>query len=278
MNARTAGVMIVVFLVSLLLPGVLRAQDTPPEVRSYIDQVTAGNVDEAREELSSLKEKYPDNPGVTYLEALLSTDGSVAARLYQSIVDSHPRCEWADAALYKVYQFYYALGLYKTADLKMAQLQRDYPDSKYLKGQSAVVEAAPAVSRHDTQSAPVVSPPIAAPPKEEPVVAPTTMADKAPLEHVPPSSVKTEKSAVANRQVSGGYTLQVGAFASKPNAERLQHAVAAMGYRVEVVTRVRTGKTMYHVWVGNYPTEAEARAAAAELREKHSMDAMLVAR
>jgi cell division septation protein DedD len=286
MKARSIIIVVMFALVVLVCPDLLRAQDSPADVHALIDQVTAGNVDEAKSELPSLKEKSPDDPGVIYLEALLTTDGSVAARLYQSIVDNHPRCEWADAALYKVYQFYYSLGLYKTADIKMAQLQRDYPDSKYLKGQGSMAESVPVVTRHDTPSAPAVTPPVAAPPKEEPgETSPKTETSLAVVKHLPPPivkqnppSAKQEKPATVVHQSSGGFTLQVGAFASEPNAERLQRAVQAMGYSVEIVTRGHTGKPMYHVWVGNYPTEADARAAAVELREKHSMDAMLVTR
>lgn len=286
MNARSNIIPVMVALLFIVCPGLLRAQDSPPDVHALIDQVTAGNIDEAKSELPSLKEKFPDDPGVLYLEALVTTDGSVAARLYQSIVDNHPRCEWADAALYRVYQFYYSLGLYKTADLKMAQLQRDYPDSKYLKSQGSMAEAGPVVTRHDTPAAPAATPPVTASPKEEPVTTPASTVNTAPVvKQNPPPAVKQnpppakqEKPAVVTHQSSGAYALQVGAFASEPNAERLQRAVEAMGYRVEIVTRGHTGKPMYHVWVGNYPTEAEARAAAVELREKHSVDAMLVTR
>ena len=209
--------------------------------------------------------KYPDDPGVLYLEALLTTDGSAATRIYQAIVDSHPKSEWADASLYKVYQFYYSLGLYKTADLKMAQLQREYPDSKYLKNHTEIAQVSPLPAKLDTI--------VAAPDTTPPVQTHSTTSPKVPVVIPPPASVGT-----ATEKPMGKFALQVGAFASQPNAERLQRTIQALGYRVDIVPRQRTDRTMYLVWIGNYASEAEARAAATELREKHALDTMLVAR
>ena len=61
-----------------------------------------------------------------------SYNGTEAMKDYQSIVDNFPKSEWADDALYAIYQYYYSLGLYKTADLKFQQLKKEYPASPYL--------------------------------------------------------------------------------------------------------------------------------------------------
>jgi cell division septation protein DedD len=238
-----------------------RAQSSP-DIHAYVAQVTAGNVEEAKRDLPSLLAKYPDDPGVLYLQALLETDGGNAARIYQSIVDNDPKSEWADAALYKVYQFYYALGLYKTADLKMAQLQKDYPHSKYLKerGRRTVATAAPAVPKHDSVAVNTAAAPESA--RAVPV----------PSRQVPATPGTSKQQAVE------AFALQIGAFTSEANAEKLQRTIQGMGYRVEIVPRVRLDKTMYLVWVGNYATDAAARVGAAELRDKHAIDAMVVSR
>ena len=45
--------------------------------------------------------KYPNNPDVLYLQALVTKEGGDAVRIYQSIVDNFPKSEWADDALYQ---------------------------------------------------------------------------------------------------------------------------------------------------------------------------------
>ncbi len=278
MNARRllAGIGLMV-----VLSCAVRAQDSAPDVRTYINEVTAGNVDEAKKELPSLQEKYPDDPGVMYLEALLTTDASSAVRIYQNIVDNHAKCEWADASLYKVYQFYYSLGLYKTADLKMAQLQKDYPDSKYLKGQPGIVQTVPPPADRDTFAAAPVSTPASSPMGTTAPANSTENTERASVQPKPPTNVPAStpaKEPALRTPGAGSYTLQLGAFGNQTNADRLRRAVEALGYRVEVVPRPHGDKMMYHVWIGTYATEGEARAAAAELRTKHAMDAILVSR
>jgi septal ring-binding cell division protein DamX len=67
-------------------------------------------------ELQQLMTTYQNNPGVMYLQGVLTTDGTEAAKIYQSIVDNFPKSEWADDALYRLYQYYASVGLYKTAE------------------------------------------------------------------------------------------------------------------------------------------------------------------
>ncbi len=134
MNAR-AGLL---FLM-LLLPGVGLAQTTTagePDIRRRLEMIEQGQADAVRAELPALMTTYQNDPGVMYLQAVLTTDGSEAAKLYQNIVDNFPKSEWADDALYKLYQYYYSIGLYKTADQKMTQLREQYPFSAYAREES----------------------------------------------------------------------------------------------------------------------------------------------
>jgi hypothetical protein len=105
-----------------------------PNIESHLAAIERGQADEVRGELPALLKNYPNNPGVLYMQALLTSDGAEAARLYQKIVDKHAGSNWADDALWKVYKFYSAIGLDRTAEIKLEQLKTQYPDSKYLTG------------------------------------------------------------------------------------------------------------------------------------------------
>ena len=121
-------------------PGTERLRRT---FSALVAQVNAGAGDAVREQLPALLSEHPNDPGVLYLQALLTREGADAVRTYQSIVDNFPKNEWADDALFKVYQFYYALGLYRTADLKMDQLKAEYPASPYCIGAAAGADRCP---------------------------------------------------------------------------------------------------------------------------------------
>ena len=111
-----------------------------PDIRRRLEMIEKGQAEAVRAELPSLMTNYQNNPGVIYLQAVLTTDGTEAAKLYQSIVDNFPQSEWADDALYRLYQYYYSIGLYKTSEQKLAQLREEYPFSAYATEKNQVVE------------------------------------------------------------------------------------------------------------------------------------------
>ena len=107
------------------------AQEGQPDVQRRLEMVERGQGEAVKSELPALMTNYQNHPGVLYLQAVLTTDGSEAAKLYQNIVDNFPKNEWADDALYKLYQYYYSIGLYKTGDQKLQQLRQEFPFSTY---------------------------------------------------------------------------------------------------------------------------------------------------
>ncbi|MCI0707821.1 MAG: SPOR domain-containing protein [Ignavibacteriae bacterium] len=124
------------FLIMFLtvVPLALWAQNenqNEPDIQRRLEMIERGLEEAVKTELSTLLANYQNNPGVLLLQAVLTADGTEATKIYQSIVDNFPRSEWADDALYKLYQYYYSIGLYKTAEQKLDQLKRDYPFSAY---------------------------------------------------------------------------------------------------------------------------------------------------
>ncbi len=111
-------------------------QSGGPDIQKRLEMIEKGQVEQVKAELPTLLTNYQNNPGVMYLQGVLTSDGTEAVKIFQSIVDNFPKSEWADDALYKLYQYYYSIGLYKTADQKMAQLKQDYPYSAYAVDQS----------------------------------------------------------------------------------------------------------------------------------------------
>lgn len=216
-------------------------QGQPRAISDYIALVESGKADSAKAALPQLLEQFPNNPGVLYLQALLTTDGGESVRLYQGIVDNFPASEWADDALYKVYQFYYALGLYRTAAMKMEQLKKEYPSSPHLKPAAASAQALP----EEEQQPP-------APPTEPtaPQVAPS----------------------------DSSFALQVGAYSSQVNAEKQKLFFEDLNMPVEIINRVKDGRSLYIVLVGRYTSVDAARGEGRTIREKYNIDSMVITR
>jgi hypothetical protein len=214
------------------------------KVTRLVIMVEQGHSDEVKKELEGLQKSSPNDPGVMYLQALLMTDGSEAVRLYQSIVDNFPKSQWADDALFKVYQFYYSLGLYRTADLKMTQLRKEYPTSRYI-SQAAVDDT---TTQADEQDA---------------IVATDSVSDEgSPIPEVP----------------SNSFTLQVGAYSTQVNAEKQKVFFEDMNLPVEVINRVKNGVSLYIVLVGNFSSADDARDKGTEIKKNYNIDFMVIQR
>lgn len=247
------------FTIMLLvaLCGVLqaRAQETSEEVRQAIAKVEQGEAEAVKRSLPDLAAKYQNNPGILYLQGRLASDGIEGVKFYQSIVDNFPKSEYADDALFHIYQYYYALGLYRTAELKMQALKRDYPDSPYATGQRAAAQL-PAVEE----------PSVRVPAKDDTATVPTS---------APARPIETPAAAPERRSP---YTLQTGAFSTAANAEKQKNFFEEKGLSVEITNKVRGGRSLFLVWVGSYATADEAKRFGREVRSKYNIDSIIVER
>jgi len=208
------------------------------DIRHRLEMIENGQAEAVRAELPSLMTSYQNNPGVMYLQAVLTTDGAEAAKLYQNIVDNFPKSEWGDDALYKLYQYYYSIGLYKTADQKLTQLKEEYPFSAYATEKISVVE--------EKQAA-----------KEKPAV-------MKPKGTVP--------------KFATNFTIQVGAFSTLQNAGELKEKFEKEGYQSNIFTIVSHGKKLHKVWVGEFQTYEEAKRFNAEIKSKFNLTSIVVSR
>jgi cell division septation protein DedD len=235
------------------VPG-LNGQTHSDEVKSYIKMLDQGQPEQVRKALPDLVTKYQNTPDLLYLQGRLASDGIEAVKFYQSVVDNFPKSEYADNALYRIYQYYYAVGLYRTAEKKLAQLKSTYPNSPFASGPGPAKlpgrdEAQLKLQQNDTTA------------PETPAVVDTA---SAPV--TKPPAHETPKP----------YTLQVGAFSTLANAEKQKSYFEAVGYSAEITNKVRNGRSLHLVWLGSYPNSAEAMRVAKEIKQKYKIDSIVV--
>ncbi len=127
----------------MLFAGGLEAQEEP-DIRALLSLANSGEGQLLQSKLPQLLEQYPNHPGLQYVKGILTTDGDEAVGCFQSIVNEFPSSEWADDALFKVFEYYYAIGAYNVAARQAAELRKKYPDSPWIKKLPASVPAAAA--------------------------------------------------------------------------------------------------------------------------------------
>jgi hypothetical protein len=118
---------------------------------SLIDSIEAGGAEAVRGEIVALAKEYPDESAWIYLQGLIESDADKSIQFYQAVVQRYPASEWADDALYRLYQYNYAIGAYNTADRLFSRLETEYPSSPWCR-KSDKKAANPGI---DTSSVPV---------------------------------------------------------------------------------------------------------------------------
>jgi cell division septation protein DedD len=279
---RRPGALILACAVALAVAAAGTAAAQTPEdvtIRDLIARLDSGETEAVRQQLPDLVARFQNHPGMLFLQARLATDGIESAKLYQSVLDNYPASEWADDALFNLYQYYYAMGLYKTAELKMQQLRKEYPASEHLRGKTAQtvapdsLPAAPTAAGEirdrrdapgrDTGETPARDTGYRSEPVREPAA-----------ERLPAAETPTAPEPVPALQ----YALQTGAFSTSENARKQKEWLEDRGYTAEITNRVRGGRSLYLVWTGSYRTRDEARAALAEIQSRYNITPIVVER
>ncbi|MCB9257925.1 MAG: hypothetical protein H6612_01125 [Ignavibacteriales bacterium] len=81
-----------------------------------LKMIESGGLDQAISDLNKLKQTKPGDPNVIFLEAVVTEDGEKSYKLYEMIYNNFPNSQFADAALFRSFSYFYALGLYKKAE------------------------------------------------------------------------------------------------------------------------------------------------------------------
>ncbi len=229
--------LLVLFIFILFVPAFAQDVDIIP----YLKQIEAGNTQNASEELPLLKKKYPDSPSILFLEGVLTENGQDALVIYNSILTKYPRSKYADAAMFRVYSYYYALGLYETAANYLKRLKNEYPESPYIKIADRTIpqqDETNELSRSEVKETPKETPP-----------------------------VKDTKKYL--------YTLQAGAFSTEANAMQLKKDFEKSGYYSEVKDKTVGGSVFHVVFVGRFVNEEEARSTMQVINSEFKINAIV---
>jgi DedD protein len=129
--------------------------------------------------------------------------------------------------------------------------------------------AAPAKPPAVEPKTPKVEPREAAKPKPAPVQASAASAPVAPAPKPTPAPAAVATAAPAG--AGGAIAVQVGAFATRKEADALAKKLSGRGYAVYVMNPLDDGKNVYRVRVGNYSTADEAQRVSARLTQQEKL-------
>ncbi len=224
------------------------AQAQSSIVYNRLRMIIAGKADDVRKELPDLMKDFPDEPGVMFLNAVLTDDGTKALSIYEQITREHPQSEWADDAELRIVQFYALKKDTSRAQRELATFKRNYPLSEFLIHAVDLVK-----STVGAGTTPVVKA-IA-----EKSSTPTKGTKDMLLVESKPIETKTTSAAVSTEKVVDPaakkyWGLQVGVYTTKKTAEAEAQKYRDQRMKVEVTTK----DAKFGVVVGHYSSRESA--------------------
>jgi len=209
---------IFLFVISIFSSLQIFAQEV--DIVPYLKMIESGKVEEVKGKLLDLKTDYPKSSNLIFLEGVLTENGQDAVVLYQTLIEKYPKSAYADAAIYRIYSYYFALGLYNTADKNLDKLKKEYPESPYIKIAEANVV-------------------------------------KNEIEEAPNGTIETSVEYVdSEKQFS--YSVQAGAFTNTANANVLKKDIENAGMVSFIQEKNVAGTVFNVVFIGEFKTRKEA--------------------
>jgi cell division septation protein DedD len=222
-----------------------------------LSELKSNRTARARETFEALIEKYPQSKraldariamGDSYF---IEGDADRAVKAYNDVLERYAGGEHKTAVYYKLGTCYSSMGAKDKA--------RDYFEkAKAASPLSFEARMAPDVGAVTVKA------------QEKPIVKANFTPAKASA--LPPkAAVKTESATgivkPAAVETKKYFSVQVGSFNSRKNAERLNRKLSAKGYKSRMEIPIGGTDRMYRVKIGRFSSRPEAEAAAAALKE-----------
>ncbi len=222
----------------------------------YFSLIDEGELDGVKENLPELLSKYPNDPGVLFLRAVLTEDGDLALKQYKSILETFPTSSYAPEAAMKIGEYFYARGLYTQCASLLKNIPTQYPRYPQMQRLTdLMINSFNAIGEADSAKyySLIIN-------SMFPAVETNIDTKDNKLSQVFSFRKKTENL--------GPYVVQIGAFSSKENAKRLKLQVNQLGHDVSINKVDSNGKTFYAVRINRYQSKRKAEQIGKDIKSK----------
>lgn len=245
------------FLIGLL-PVFIYSQN----VEMYLSLIHEGQSEGVKENLQELISKYPNDPGVIYLQALLTTNGMKSLELYAKIIEKFPESKFSGYSSLKIGEYLYARGLYSQAGMQLRLIPRKYPRLENMQRVMDMIVSSFLATGEDDSVKYYIG--------IYRSMFPNLDFDKFGIDS-PSFATKQVISNKKNKEPKP-YVIQIGAFGSIQNANRLKLQVSQIGYNVEIVPVQTNGRDLHAVRVVRFRSKSSAERIGVTIKKKLGTD------
>ena len=98
-------------------------------INLYLTLLEKGQIQEVKENLPELLDRYPNEAGVYYIQALVNQDGDSSINQFQNIISNFANSEFAAKSEMKIAEYFFARGLYSQASTQLKKIIYKYVDA-----------------------------------------------------------------------------------------------------------------------------------------------------
>ena len=256
----------VLFLLILCVVPSCLAQEVVDRVKSLYAN---DRLEELEEILPQAVELYPDHPTVRFMQGILEHDAQKAIAHFRYVFENSKNSDFADHALLRLGQFDYINGEYGDARKKFSYLARHYPDSR-LKDDAQYLFCQSYLAEGKTDTARVFF-------KSFIDNAPQSPYSDLAIDDLESTGERGERQREnPENAVDSRYSIQIGAFRNRENAERVFAKFEEIVKTVQIVEKRVEGKIFYAVWIGSFTSKSAAKSFAKRIVEKYTSEYRLV--
>lgn len=207
-----------ILLISIIYVCTVFSQDF--NIIPYLIKIEKGMEDSVIAEIEKLKNKYPFDPNIMYLNAITIKNAKESIVIFQQILDNFSQSQYADASAFRLFNYYITTGEDKIAKSYFEKLKNNYSESPYLKiakNQFETLLKSKSVE------------------KENEVTIPQIVS-----------------------RIKYNFTIQVGAFTKKQNAIALKKQLENNGIYSEIKEKNIAGTIFNVVTVGRFQSKNDA--------------------
>jgi len=250
----------------------------------YFTLVQKGRLDEVRENLPDLVSRYPNNPGVFYLQALVNKNGESSLLQYQELIKNYSDSEYAALSSMKIGEYLFARGLYSQASTQLKKSILGYQKGEHhQRALDLMVNSYTATGEEDSVqfSLDLISKLYPSLDYKKYGFFKENTAKRDPklvrvnketiTERIKTVKAKRSKSK-SKKQIKKPWVVQVGAFGNYNNANSLKNQLKNGGYPTEVRRINSNGKRLHAVRIVRYSSKSEAEKIGRSLKSKFGLD------
>ena len=255
----------------------------PQNINLYLTLLEKGRTQEVKENLPELLDRYPDEAGVYYIEALVNEDGDSSIEQFQKIIMNFPSSQFAAKSEMKIGEYFFARGLYTQASTQLKKLIYKYVDSKnHQRALDLMVNSYMATGEEDSAKVAL---------RIIKQLYPSLKFDKYGIDVIDKDSKevklvrldsdeitkkiksrKKKKRKPLPKDLLKPWVIQVGAFGKYENANRLKKQIQSNGYSAEVHAVNSNGKRLHAVRIVRFISKKDAEKIGKGLKKKFGLD------